>query len=141
MSTPEVAIDEPLFYPEQYWLDAERHYKKALKPLEKAWQQNKDDLSLFLSWVDGMHQLARVYQHRSDNGKAFHHLLTPHNWLVNKLYDKTLTDDEKATTLNAMRITFPPLYAYSQKHPCCENCSRTLEDTQAWFKQSAKKLH
>ena len=124
-----------------YSSDLESQYKNDLANAETLWTKDRNDVVLQTRWVKCMHNLAKVYEAQSDHKKTFYYLITPHNWIVNKLHDRTLSEDEITITLNALKITFDPLYEYSLKRPCCNTCRQNLEDQRAWFKYTEKQLH
>jgi hypothetical protein len=134
-------INEEHGYNPQYWHGEENHHKEALVEAESLWSKDRDNIELLMRWVSCMHDLAKLYELKPDYKKTFYHLITPHNWIVNKLHDKTLSEDEITITLNALKITFLPLYRYSLKRPCCDACRKNLEDQHAWFKHTEKRLH
>jgi hypothetical protein len=124
-----------------YSSDLESQYKNDLANAETLWTKDRNDVVLQTRWVKCMHNLAKVYEAQSDHKKTFYYLITPHNWIVNKLHDRTLSEDEITITLNALKITFDPLYEYRLKRPCCNICRQNLEDQRAWFKHTENQLH
>lgn len=122
----------------QDWLGEERHYKELLVTIERQRSKDKNDVALLMKWVSCMHRLSAIYEGESDLDKTYYYLITPHNWLVARLHDKTLSEDEIAITKNLLGITFEPLYKYIMKKACCNDCLKNLEQQRAWLARSTK---
>ena len=122
----------------QDWMGEERHYKEILVSIERLRSTNKNDVALLMKWVSCMHRLSAIYEGQSDQDKTYYYLITPHNWVVDRLHDKTLSEDDVAITKNLLGITFEPLYKYIMKKACCSDCMKNLEQQRAWLEQTTQ---
>ena len=143
MSMNEIQIerDSKESYGKPQWDAQERHYKEMLKETQNLWNKQQDDFSLLRECISWMHNLSNLYEEQGESTKAYYYLVTPHNWIVDKLHDPALSKDDSDRTLNILGMTFTPLYEYSLKQECCNTCRQNLEEQREWFEQTMKQLH
>lgn len=141
MDTSQATNNDKQSTPQKYWSEAEIQAKNALTEIKSQLSQDPHNVVLIMKWISSMQHLAEVYEARGDLIKAYYYLITPHNKIVDRLHDKALNEDEISITLSALSITFKPLHAYSLKHPCCDDCKKSLEEQRAWLEHSKSQLH
>lgn len=137
----QIELDSKESYGKPQWAGQERHYKEMLKEAQTLWNKNQDDFGLLRECISWMHNLSNLYEEQEKSAKAYYYLVTPHNWVVNKLHDPELSKDDSDRTLNILGMTFTPLYEYSLKQECCNTCKQNLEEQREWFEQTMKELH
>jgi hypothetical protein len=141
MNEVQIERDSKGSYGKPQWDAQERHYKEMLKEAQSLWIKQQDDFSLLRECISWMHNLSSLYEEQGESTKAYYYLVTPHNWVVDKLHDPALSKDDSDRTLNILGMTFTPLYEYSHKQECCNTCRQNLEEQREWFEQTMKQLH
>ena len=141
MNEVQIERDSKGSYGKPQWDAQERHYKEMLKEAQSLWNKQQDDFSLLRECISWMHNLSNLYEEQGKSTKAYYYLVTPHNWVVDKLHDPALSKDDSDRTLNILGMTFTPLYEYSHKQECCNTCRQNLEEQREWFEQTMKQLH
>ena len=141
MNEIQIQRDSKESYGKPQWDAQERHYKEMLKEAQSLWNKQQDDFSLLRECISWMHNLSNLYEEQGESTKAYYYLVTPHNWIVDKLHDPALSKDDSDRTLNILGMTFTPLYEYSLKQECCNTCRQNLEEQREWFEQTMKQLH
>ena len=141
MNKIQIERDSKESYGKPQWDSQERHYKEMLKETQNLWNKQQDDFSLLRECISWMHNLSNLYEEQGESTKAYYYLVTPHNWIVDKLHDPALSKDDSDRTLNILGMTFTPLYEYSLKQECCNTCRQNLEEQREWFEQTMKQLH
>ena len=141
MNEVQIKRDSKGSYGKPQWDAQERHYKEMLKEAQSLWNKQQDDFSLLRECISWMHNLSNLYEEQGESTKAYYYLVTPHNWVVDKLHDPALSKDDSDRTLNILGMTFTPLYEYSLKQECCNTCRQNLEEQREWFEQTMKQLH
>jgi len=115
-------------YEQQNWLQAEYYYKEAESQLDYLWSCDVTNVNLLMAWIASLHNLATLFEQQGNNQAGLHHLLIPHQRMLNLTQSEEASEDIKAIAINALKFTFTPILMYTKRHPICKNCEQTIKD-------------
>ncbi len=104
------------------WIEAERYYLKAIELLDSLKESHRDE-SLLYAWICGYHNLSELYKQQGQITRSAQSLIVPHQYILQRLQN---SESNEQTTLNAIKITLPPLLTLAKSFPLCDNCVAQL---------------
>lgn len=123
------------------WIQAEYYYKEAESDLDFLWSADPANVNLLMAWISSLHHLATLFEQQGDNAIGLQHLLIPHYRLLNLSQNNEAPENVKAIALNSLKLTFAPIFLYTQRHPVCECCQAAINEFQRKLSANEEIIH
>ncbi|SFC28570.1 hypothetical protein [Pseudoalteromonas denitrificans] len=129
------------FFEQCAWFDAQFYYQNAISHIETIWPSDPYNIQLLQGWICGMHNLSALFEIQGDLRSALNYLKIPHEHMFSLAQDGNQTESMQLIALKALKITLNPLLEFSQKHPICAPCLKSLQETEDFVYSSQPIIH
>ena len=128
-------------YQQKNWLQAEYYFKEAESQLDYLWSLEPTNVNLLMAWICTLHNLSTLFEQQGDKQIGLHYILSAHYRMIQLTQGEKTAEDVKLIAINALKITFPPLLAFSKRNPICEDCEQSIKAFQQQIKLHETVLH
>jgi len=94
-----------------------------------------------MAWICTLHNLSTLFEQQGDKQIGLHYILSAHYRMIQLTQGEKTAEDVKLIAINALKITFPPLLAFSKRNAICENCEQSIKAFQQQIKLHETVLH
>lgn len=117
-------------FKDQDWSQAEHYYKEAESHLDYLWSTDATNVNLLMAWICTLHNLSSLFEQQGNSHIGLHYLLIPHHRMMNLSQSKEASEDIKLIAINALKLTFRPIFLFTKRNPICKDCEQALKDFQ-----------
>ncbi|WED23903.1 hypothetical protein L3Q72_21970 [Vibrio sp. JC009] len=119
----------------------ENYYRSQICTLEKRLLREPKCVDSLKTWIGSYQALADIYNKKGELQQAQRCLFIPHHSMLYMAHHNNGDEELELIAKHAISLTLPPLLAFSEIYPPCDNCMRELRAQQKSLESDINTYH